>query len=230
MTYKYIFDKDKCWWKSVCGKYGERDCNGCCIRYMKMHYLVNNALLTDAQQYPKPLKPDNVDLDAFMELLNIKNNIYDFVKEGKNLLIYSEKTGNGKTQWSLKMMMKYLSQIWSTDSFTVRGLFVSVARLCSSLKYNALTDEDYLKHIKDNILEADLVIWDDIGLKSLTPYEHDYLYCYINMRIEAGKSNIFTSNLVGENLKNAVGDRLYSRIMGSDKIIEFMGEDKRGTK
>lgn len=230
MEYKYIFDKEKCWWKSVCGRFGTKACNGCCIRYMKMHYLVSNALLTEAQQFPKPLKPDVEDVDAYMELLAVKDNIYDFVKSGKNLLIYSENTGNGKTQWSLKIMMKYLSTIWSTDTFTVRGLFISVARFCSSLKYNALVDNDYLNHIKENIINADLIIWDDIGLKSLTPNEHDYLYFYINQRIEAGKSNIFTSNLMNDNMKKALGDRLYSRVMSSDKIIEFKGKDKRGVK
>lgn len=230
MGYKYVFDKDKCWWKGVCGRFNTKACNGCCIRYMKMHYLVSNTLLTETQQYPKPLKPDEIDKESFMKLLDVKENIVEFVKNGKNLLIYSEKTGNGKTQWSIKILLKYLSQIWSSDGFTVRALFINVARFCSSLKYNSLTDDEYLKHIKENILKADLVIWDDIGLKSLTPLEHDYLYYYINSRIESGKTNIYTSNLMGESLKGAVGDRLYSRIMGSDKIVEFKGEDKRGVK
>lgn len=230
MEYKYVFDKDKCWWKNVCKAYNSRECNGCCIRYMKMHYLTTNALLTEKQQHPDALIPEAIDKNSFLTLFEIKENIFDFVKSGKNLLIYSDNTGNGKTQWALKILMKYLSKVWSMDSFTTRGLFISVATLCSAFKDNFTQKVDYLQHIKDNILNADLVVWDDIGLKSLTPMEHDYLYSYINARIESGKSNIFTSNIRNDNLKTALGDRLYSRIMGCDEIITFQGSDKRGAK
>ena len=153
-----------------------------------------------------------------------------FVNEGRNLYIYSKNNGNGKTQWSLKLLLKYFSSVWSNDSFTVRGLFINVARLCNAFKDNIDFNSEYLNHIKDNIYNADLIVWDDIGLKSLSPTEHDYIYSFVNARIESGKSNIFTSNLTKEDLKKYVGDRLYSRIMGSDYIVEFLGEDKRGTR
>lgn len=230
MIYKYEFLEDDCLWKDVCNKFNTHYCNGCCIRYMKMHYLVNNALLTKKQQHPDNLIPDEIDRLAFYSLFKIKENIVDYVKEGKNLFIYSNNNGNGKTQWSLKIMLKYFSKIWSSDGFTVRGLFINVTRLCNALKDGITKDIDYLNHIKDNIYTADLVIWDDIGLKSLTSFEHDYLYSYINARMESGKSNIFTSNLIGEDFRNFMGDRLYSRITGCDDIITLRGKDKRGVK
>ena len=230
MNYKYIFDKEKCWWKDVCRRYNTKECSGCCIRYMKMHYLTSNALLTEAQQHPSKLEPDNIDYPSFMRLLEIKDDILNFVNSGKNLLIYSNNTGNGKTQWSLKLMLRYFSLIWSTDSFSVRGLFINVSRMCNALKDSIFKDSEYIEHIKENIYKADLVIWDDIGLKSLTPYEHDYLYSFINLRIESNKSNIFTSNLTNDAFKDAIGDRLYSRIIGCSEAIIFKGSDKRGVK
>ena len=36
MAYDYIFDKNKCWYTSACGKYGSPECNASCIRYMEM--------------------------------------------------------------------------------------------------------------------------------------------------------------------------------------------------
>lgn len=230
MDYKYIFDKDKCLWKDVCSKYGTRDCNGCCIRYMKMHYLTNNSLLSEKQLHTAKLVPEEIDVSSFMNLLKIKEDIVNFVKQGKNLMIYSDTNGNGKTTWSVKIMLKYFSQIWSSDSFNVRGLFINVASLCNALKDNITQRVDYLQHIKDNVFKADIVIWDDIGLKSLTPMEHDYLYSFIDARINDSKTNIFTANLTGDELKKAIGDRLYSRIMGCDEIVTFKGSDKRGEK
>ena len=107
MDYKYIFEREDCWWKDVCKNYSNRDCNGCCIRYMKMHFLTNSALLTKAQQHPNNLVPDAIDRESFMILYRIKEDAYNYITSGKNLLIYSNNNGNGKTQWSLKIMMKY---------------------------------------------------------------------------------------------------------------------------
>ena len=42
------------------------------------------------------------------------------------------------------------------------------------------------------------------------------------------KSNFFTSNLTDEELHQALGDRLSSRILGTSYNFEFKGYDKRG--
>ena len=51
----------------------------------------------------------------------------------------------------------------------------------------------------------------------------------IDSRISAGKSNIYTTNLVDSELVKSLGDRLYSRIVNySNYVIELKGKDKRG--
>ena len=57
------------------------------------------ATLEGKQKYSIDLYPDKEDYAAFSRLKEIKNNINDFVKNGKNILIYSKNTGNGKTEW-----------------------------------------------------------------------------------------------------------------------------------
>ena len=161
---------------------------------------------------------------------NIKHNIVDFVNKGSNLFIYSKNTGNGKTQWSLKLLMNYFDKIWASSDFVVRGLFINVPRFLNSIKEDIREGQEYVKHIRDNILTADIVIWDELCTGELTKYEHENLLGYINARLDAGKSNIFTSNLSNEQLLAAIGDRLYSRIINGGIPIELKGKDKRGSK
>ena len=41
------------------------------------------------------------------------------------------------------------------------------------------------------------------------------------------KSNIYTSNVTGQELKDKLGERLYSRIVNLSTNIELRGTDKR---
>ena len=85
-----------------------------------------------------------------------------------------------------------------------------------------------MEHIKKNIFDADLVVWDDIATKGFTTFETENLFNFINGRLQNGKANIYTSNLLGEDLKNSIGDRLYSRVENMSEIIILKGSDKRG--
>lgn len=229
MSYLYNFDKEKCWYKKICPHY-DKGCYSGCVRYLKMHYLTSNALLTEKQQHPDKLYVEDIDKVAYIQLNNIKHNIVDFVNKGSNLFIYSKNTGNGKTQWSLKLLMNYFDKIWASSDFVVRGLFINVPRFLNSIKEDIREGQEYVKHIRDNILTADIVIWDELCTGELTKYEHENLLGYINARLDAGKSNIFTSNLSNEQLLAAIGDRLYSRIINGGIPIELKGKDKRGSK
>ena len=76
-------------------------------------------------------------------------------------------------------------------------------------------------------MTADLVVWDDIAAKSGSEFELNHLLNAINTRMDAGKSNIFTSNLGKRELTNALGERLASRICNKSIDIELQGADKR---
>ena len=84
--------------------------------------------------------------------------------------------------------------------------------------------------LKDNILDADLVVFDEIGAKVATSFETEHLLSIVNARVDAKKSNIYTSNLGPEELRKAVGDRMYSRIINTSTEIMFRGTDKRSIR
>ena len=227
-----MITKELCYFQESCKKFKEGTCVDLfCIRLFKLDQLYKNALLTPAQSLPIKLyvDADGTDKDKYIQLSTIEKNIKSFVTEGKNLYIHSAICGNGKTAWSLKLIQAYLNKIWP-ESSGCRALFINVPRFFLALKDSISSQNDYIDHIKANVLEADLVVWDEVGVKALTPYEHEHLLNFINTRLDCGKSNIYTSNLQPAELKEKIGDRLYSRVVNLSEEIVFNGQDKRGIK
>jgi DNA replication protein DnaC len=145
-----------------------KDCDkDFCIRKYKMDSLYSAALMTDSQKQHVVLKvdQDNTDLEQFKQLAGIEQNICKFVEEGKNLYLHSAYCGNGKSSWSIRLAQAYFNKIWARTDIKCRVLFISVPRFLLALKDNITAKNAYVDHIKDNVLEADLVIWDDIAAK-----------------------------------------------------------------
>lgn len=229
MEYTYnSSEKDKCWYYKICDH--NRCGNNFCIRHYKMDCLISMACLEGKQRYPVSLvlDKDNVDKDAFKQLKEMQLNIYNFVTKGENLIIYSELTGNGKTEWSKKFLFSWFDAIWPNTELECRGLFVSLPKLLTALKDNLSEPSEYFQYIKENIIKADLVVWDELNYKQLTSFEHDFMLNIIDQRMSIGKSNIFTTNFSLDVTVEKLGSRLGSRILGKSKKIELKGKDKRG--
>ena len=211
--------KEECWYKSVCTY---QQCDSC-IRYSEMKYLMDNSGIPKKKQLPLQLNGSS-DLKAFRELAEIKEDILNFVTNGESLYIYSEYTGNGKTSWAIKLLLKYFDTIWAGNGFRVRGYFQHVPTLFNTLKdFNR--SHDALKHTLET---ADLVVWDDIAAAKLSDYDIQQLLILIDARVSEGLANIYTGNLTShEALQKAVGDRLASRIWNVSTRIKFIGKDRR---
>jgi DNA replication protein DnaC len=188
--------------------------------------------LTDAQREYVALRidVDGTDREEFIYLKGIENSIEDFVKSGKSLYIFSKTCGNGKTAWSIRLIQAYLNSIWHKCDLSCKALFINVPRFLLALKDNISNKNEYVEHIKENVLNADIVVWDEVATKAVTQFEHEHLLSLINGRIDSGKAQIFTSNVHPDNLRDIVGDRLHSRVVNLSTVVEFKGADKRGLK
>ena len=211
---------EKCWYHKVC----TYDSCVNCIRYSEMKYLMDNSGIPKNRQYPQELIAD-IDLDKYCQLAEIKSNINDFVQKGQNFFICSQYTGNGKTSWALKLLLKYFDNVWAGNGFKVRGLFVNVPTLLLQLKnFNNPLSEDY----KKQLMEVDIVVWDEIASTSISNYDYGNLLMFLDYRIAEVKSNIFTSNATtSQELEKNVGSKLASRIWNTSTIIQFNGKDRR---
>lgn len=189
-----------------------------------MKYLMDNSDIPKNRQYPQELVAD-VDLAPYTKLADIKDDIVSFVENGQNVFICSRNTGNGKTSWAIKLLLRYFNDIWAGNGFRVRGLFVNVPTLLLQLKnFDNPLSEDY----KKKLMNVDVVVWDEIASSSISNYDYGNLLMFLDYRISAEKSNIFTSNAVSsDELEKNVGSKLASRIWNTSTIVEFKGKDRR---
>lgn len=226
-----------CYLTDTCWKYQNKDTsckseNKFCPRFFRMDYLYNQALLSVKQRQYTPLAidADGTDREQFGTLKAIEDNIEKFVEQGTNLYIHSPISGNGKTEWSLRLIQSYISKIWFKSDLRCRALFINVPRYLIALKESITTPSEYVSHVKKNIFDADIVVFDELGIKAATTFEYENLLNFINTRIDLGKSNIYTSNMIPSELNERLGSRLYSRIQHMSVDVEFRGADKRGLK
>lgn len=223
----------ECYLTHNCKKFRNNECpvnSPFCMRLFKQDVLFENSLLSNKQRKYTELRLDTTqqDRDAFIQLKSIENNIQTFVKDGHNLFLYSPITGNGKTEWSLRLIQAYIGSIWHECDLVCKALFINVPRYLIELKSNISKKSDYIEEVEENILTADLVVFDDIGSKAGTEFEIEHLLSSINYRIDNGKSNVYTSNISPEDLSGLLGPRLTSRLIGMSTVIELKESDKRG--
>lgn len=215
---------DTCWYKSKC----QEKCTQNCIRYKLMYSLYRQSQLPEAMWNYKELTCFDEDYEEFKRLSEISKDMIDFTRNGKNLYIYSHNSGNGKTSWAVRLMFCYFDKIWHKSCFDCKALFVNVPNFLYNCKRSISQEVKGFEDLCNLISSVDLVVWDDIAESNATSYEHQILLQYIDGRINAGKSNIYTSNKDFEELKVAVGDRLASRVYNCSEKILFVEEDKRG--
>lgn len=213
---------EDCLFKDVC----KTPCKPTCLRYLEMNYLLKSSQIPKVLQKVNQLIPEPCDLQSFECLAYIRDFICDFVNKGDSLYLYSKNCGNGKTTWSIKLMINYFAEIWAGNGFEKRGLFINVPMFLSECKSQISHPTPDFDILKKDLLKVDLVIWDDIASTKLSDYDYNILLTYIDRRWLERKSNIYTGNVEPEQLNLYLGNRLSSRINSSQKI-KLCGGDNR---
>ncbi len=80
------------------------------------------------------------------------------------------------------------------------------------------------------LMNADLVIIDDLGSELHSPFNASAAYNVINSRLNLSKPTIISSNLSLEELAKFYDDRIMSRLMGMFRTLRFIGTDIRQIK
>lgn len=226
--YNHREDVRNCWYKECCDLYGTDDCTDKCRKFTQTDYMFQLSNMPKSMWKAQNLDTSYLTPDVRNSLDLIKADIEYFVKQGYNLYLYGS-FGTGKTSWAVKLMNGYFANVAERSAFTTRGLFISVPSFLRDSKLNMTYKSDEYWELLREVQRCDVVIWDDIGQTDATSYETQWLYSYINERLLAKKSNIFTSNLTPEEF-GMVDCRLQSRVCGSSDCLLITGPDMRMCK
>jgi DNA replication protein DnaC len=143
----------------------------------------------------------------------------NFTADSIGLFMYG-KTGLGKTHLSLAIANEVINRGYDVYYGSVQSIMDKL----EAEHFGRLPRED---SIKDDILDCDLLIIDDLGTEFSTQFTNAELYNIINSRILASLPTIISTNLSIEEIGERYTQRVASRIIGSSMAIYFCGKDIR---
>jgi chromosomal replication initiation ATPase DnaA len=136
---------------------------------------------------------------------------------GRSWLVLLGPVGTGKTWQAVgayRALVEYLG-----------GTAVAV-RAPDALARSMPSDPDRIN--VRTLEDADLLLLDDVPA-SLSEWEHKVLFRIIDARAANGRRTIVTTNLLREEVRPKLGDRIASRLSANTRAILLSGADRRLT-
>lgn len=158
---------------------------------------------------------------------NIKEIANKFIQgfdnpEEKNLL-FTGNTGLGKTFLS-NCIAKEILSLGKTVLYETSPIMLD-----NIIDYR-FGNSDYTE-VYNNIINADLLIIDDLGAESLNSFKLSELFNIINARLLFQENHItktiISTNLNMNNLLDTYSERIFSRIASYYNVCRFFGDDIR---
>jgi DNA replication protein DnaC len=182
-----------------------------------------------------PKRYEHCSLETFREksvvLTVAKRRVQEFVDlwpntpEGKGLLLMGG-CGVGKTHLAVAALIEIIN-----SGKPGRLVFSNFQELIQQIQASFDADTATTKaEIMRPILEADLLVLDELGSQKPTQFVQDILYYVINTRYNEERATIFTTNYYDrspdakdETLEQRIGTRLRSRLAEMADRLEFSG-------
>lgn len=172
-------------------------------------------------------KTDDSGADCYAQMQKnldfCKKYVSGFSTRAPSLFLFG-RTGTGKTHISLSIA-KEVSAMGYTAAY---GSLLNYLRIIEKEHFgrSETPDADTLQ----TLINADLLVIDDLGSEFRTSFYESVIYNIINSRINLGLPTIISSNLSVEELQNNYNDRVLSRLFSVYTMLMFVGEDIRQIK
>lgn len=162
--------------------------------------------------------------EQIIEIYNTsKKFIRNFEREEERNLLFFGGTGLGKT-FMVNCIAKELLDLGHTVIYQTAPNILGIIE-----EYRFSKTENIMEAKKkyDFILEADLLIIDDLGSENSNSYTNSEIFNILNTRNLNRKKMIISTNLSPGQISNAYTDRIYSRILDRFDNYMFIGKDLR---
>lgn len=219
----------RCFAEAYCAK-DRSACSELCGGYRVLRALYNLSRIPEKYRYNIVLEAKGNDLLAFETLNAYKESVLENVEAGEGLYIWGKSTGCGKTSWACKIMSHYFRKIAFSTGLENEGLYIFLPTFLEDLRDNYDSRDPDFEQVLSMVKGCKLLIVDDIGAERVTEWVRERMVSIINTRSSNGLCTIYTSNLSPEELKDELGDRIASRVLGSSKVVEISGGDWRREK
>lgn len=166
------------------------------------------------------------------DCFEIMKRIYEFCKDyaesfslkSESLLMYG-KTGVGKTHLSLSIA----KAVAESGFNTAYGSIVNLLTIIEREHFNKVREEENMDTL-NLLINADLLVLDDLGAEISSQFYESVIYNIINSRINLGLPTIISTNLTAAELQKKYNERIISRIFGEFSTLCLVGEDIRQIK
>ncbi len=146
----------------------------------------------------------------------------NFTAHAPSLLLYGE-VGVGKTHLSLSIVTEVLRQGYEV-------IYDSVGNLTSQIEQEHFNREKSDINTLKLLLDAELLVMDDLGTEFQTSFTDSVIYNLINTRLNRNLPTIISTNLTPGKLEEQYDERIMSRLCAVYQVWELMGEDIRMLK
>ena len=156
----------------------------------------------------------------------IYNRAWNYAKSfqrGSENLLFLGATGVGKTHLSLAIANVVINRGFSVCYGTSQNI-------CDDLRNEMFGRDENIAYTKNQVLDADLLVLDDLRTEIDNQYNIATLYNVINSRILSGKPTIISTNYDFDELFEKYDQRITSRISGEYKTITLFGTDNRNKR
>lgn len=150
-----------------------------------------------------------------------KNYAENFTPRSKGIFMKGH-TGLGKTHLSLAIANRVIEKGYTV----VYGAAYDLLRKIEDENFGRTENKDTL----GSVLDADLLILDDLGAEFNSPFNLSMVYNIIDARCNREKATIISSNLDISELEERYSKRLVSRLISLFTYLHFIGNDVRQLK
>ena len=175
------------------------------------------------QPFPFGASLEKAHLSKIEQSPEVMQKLAYWMKKEGDLFFFCGNVGTGKSYFASAFYNHLKDTNRDVRAITEHKLF-SLLRVAINNEWDASAE-------LERICDIDFFILDDMGSSTMTDWQKNILFEFVNMRTESGLPTLITSNLSRKEIKENFHERFESRIYAAkNTIIELNGEDRRQWK